>query len=316
MQIIRATESIVVEHPVTLIFGQPGIGKSTLGYSAHAPLLLDVDQGAHRAANRGDTLKVTTWAEIAELAEQRAALAPYHTVVVDTVGRLLDLLAADIIEANPKYARDGALTLQGFGVLKTRFRLWLTQLRTWGTDVVLLAHHREEKDGDLTVMRPDIIGASYGEVMKSADFVGYYAMVGKQRILDFSPTDRWVGKNPAQWKPVVVPALDKATTVLAGLLDQGRAALGQISQASVKQAEAVEAWRRAIAGYTTAEDFTRGRTELEAAPEIVKAQLRTGFKAAADKLGLTFDKVAKQYVAPVPKVNAAPAPVTAEEIVW
>ena len=164
MHIIKSTDAILVEHPVTLIFGQPGIGKSTLGYSAKDPLLLDLDQGAHRAANRRDTLKVTTWADVAELAESRAALEPYATVVVDTVGRLLDLIAADIIEANPKNARDGALTLQGYGVLKTRFRTWLTQIRTWGKDVVLLAHHREEKDGDLTILRPDIIGASYGEV--------------------------------------------------------------------------------------------------------------------------------------------------------
>ena len=34
MKIVKATEPITVEHPVFLIFGQPGIGKSSLGYSA------------------------------------------------------------------------------------------------------------------------------------------------------------------------------------------------------------------------------------------------------------------------------------------
>jgi hypothetical protein len=313
MQIIKATDPIPVDHPVMLVFGQPGIGKSTLGYSAKDPLLLDVDQGAHRAANRRDTLKVTTWAHVAELAEQRTALEPYRTVVVDTVGRLLDLLAADIIDQNPKYARDGALTLQGFGVLKTRFRLWLTQLRTWGKDVVLLAHHREEKDGDVTIVRPDIIGASYGEVMKSADFVGFLAMVGKQRVLDCSPTDRWVGKNPAQWKPVVIPPVAKATTVLADLLDQGRAALGTISQASADAAAQIDDFRADVASFTTVEECNRALAQIAVVPQAtVKAQAKKLLWDKVKALRFSYDEGSKAFVAPPPPIVAPP--VTAEAI--
>ena len=59
MHIIKATDAIAVEHPVLLIFGQPGIGKTSLAYSAADPLVLDFDQGAHRAANRRDTLAIS-----------------------------------------------------------------------------------------------------------------------------------------------------------------------------------------------------------------------------------------------------------------
>jgi hypothetical protein len=318
VQIIRSTEPIPVAHPVVLIYGVPGIGKSTLGYSAADPLLLDFDSGAHRAANRRDTLRIRAWADVEELLRTPVVLDPYQTVVLDTVGRSLDLLAVDIIEANPKYARDGALTLQGYGVLKTRFRLLMAQVQALGKDIVLLAHTREEKDGDVTVMRPDIIGASYGEVMKLSDLVGFIYMRGRERVLDFSPTDRWVGKNPAQWKPVVIPPVDKATAVLEGLFEQGRQALGRISAQSATVAQAVEDWRTAIAGYTTAEDFTRGRVELDTQPEIIKAQLRAVFKSQADRLGMTWDKAQKMYVGP-PKPNGAasatPA-VTATDLVW
>lgn len=318
MQIIKSTDPIAVEHPVMLLYGQPGIGKSTLGYSAADPLLLDFDAGAHRAANRRDTLRIDTWADVEELLRSKSQLEPYQSVVLDTVGRSLDLLSVDIIEQNPKYNRDGALTLQGYGVLKTRFRLLMTQLRSLGKDIVLLAHTREEKDGDVTVMRPDIIGASYQEVMKLADFVGFVYMRGRERVIDFSPTDRWTGKNPAQWKPIVLPPLDKATAVLEGLIVQGRQALGQISAQSATLAQQVTDWKAQIATFTSADEFTRGRAELERLPEIARAQLRGPFKAAADALGMTWDKTQKVYVAPPPKANGAVStvPVTASDLVW
>lgn len=52
MKIIKGVDTIPVEHPVFLIFGQPGICKSSLGYSTKDGLTLDFDKGAHRAANR------------------------------------------------------------------------------------------------------------------------------------------------------------------------------------------------------------------------------------------------------------------------
>ena len=40
MRIIRATDAIPVEHPVFMVFGQPGIGKSSLAYSCKDVLVL------------------------------------------------------------------------------------------------------------------------------------------------------------------------------------------------------------------------------------------------------------------------------------
>jgi AAA domain len=309
MHIIKATEAIAVEHPVFCVFGQPGIGKSTLGYSAKDPLLLDFDAGAHRAANRRDTLQIGTWADVQELMDNKGALDPYSTIVVDTVGRCLDLMTADIIDQNPKYARDGALTLQGFGVLKTRFRVWLTQLRAMGKDVVLLAHHKEEKDGDVTVVRPDIIGASYGEVMKLSDFVGFLAMVGKNRVLDFSPTDRWVGKNPAQWKPLSVPAVDKAAHVLAALMEQGRKALGQISEASAEAASVLDDFKHDLATYTTTEECDRGLALIaHLKSPTVQASAKKLLWDRVKELKFAYDPATKLFIEPpASKPNGAVA---------
>src|SRR4051812_88958 len=135
MKIIRGTESIAVQHPVFLIFGQPGICKTSLGYSMKDPLLRDYDKGAHRAANRRDTLLIDTWADVVE-SNSAEALAPYASVIEDTVGRCLDLITADIATTDPKKAPGGNLSQQGWGVLKNRFNTHVSTLRALGKDTL------------------------------------------------------------------------------------------------------------------------------------------------------------------------------------
>jgi len=289
MHIIKATDPIAVEHPVFCWFGQPGIGKSSLGYSTTDPLLLDFDSGAHRASNRRDTLLIATWADVTDLMASSTALDPYRTIVVDTVGRCLDLLTADIIEQSPKYARDGNLTQQGWGVLKVRFRTWMTQLRTLGKDVALIAHQKEDKDGDTTIVRPDITGGSFGEVMKTADFVGFVYMRGKDRVIDFNPTDRWLGKNPAGWKPLLVPPVEKASAFMADLFVQGRAALGTISDASAKVAQQVYEWREQIDTFTTVEEVNRAISPIQKLPAVAAPQVKKLLMDRARFLQLLWD---------------------------
>jgi hypothetical protein len=295
VRIIKATDAIPVDHPVFLIFGQPGICKSSLGYSTKNALTLDFDRGAHRAANRRDTLVVDTWADVAELMKSSAALEPYSTIVVDTVGRCLDVMTADIIRETPKLGPNGNLSQQGWGALKNRFRQWTASLRALGKDVLLIAHDKEDKDGDTRVVRPDIVGGSYGEVMKIADFVGYAYMAGRDRVLDFNPTDRWIGKNPAGWEPFKVPPIAKAGAFMADLYDRGRSALGQISEASATVATQVEDWRAAIDAYTKAEEFNRAIPEIKKLSAILLPQVTKLLMDAAEGKKVIFDKGKKAF---------------------
>lgn len=298
MKIIKATDAIPVDHPVFLIFGQPGIGKSSLGYSAKQPLLLDFDKGAHRAANRRDTLVIDQWEDVLELMASAEALEPYDTLVVDTVGRCLDVMTAHLAKTDPKKAPGGNPTLQGWGQLKNNFRTWIAALRALGKDVLLIAHDKEDKDGELRVVRPDISGGSYGEVMKVADFVGYCLMSGKERILDFNPTDRWVGKNPAGWTPFKVPPIAKASDFMVGVLEQGRNALGALSEESAKAVRVVEDWREKISTFTTAEDCNDAIPKIKALPPLLAPQVSKILMDYAKSAGIPFDAKKKQFVTP------------------
>jgi hypothetical protein len=299
LKIVKATDAIEVAHPVFLIFGQPGIGKTSLGYSCKEPLLLDYDKGAHRAANRRDTLVIDSWADVVELTNSGEHLTRYSTVVKDTVGRCLDVITADIAETDPKKAPGGNLSQQGWGVLKNRFRSHMAALRGMGKDVLLIAHDKEDKDGETRIVRPDIIGGSYGEVLKVADFVGYLYMVGRKRILDFNPTDRWIGKNPAGWAPLEVPPVGKAQYFMADLYDRGRSALGEISSESADVIRQVDAWRDRVATFTTAAECNGVMAEIKALSPIIAPQVSKLLLDYSVTLGIGFDRTKKHFVEPV-----------------
>ena len=315
MRIIKGTDPIEVPHPVFMIFGQPGICKTSLAYSMRDALLLDFDQGAHRAVNRKDTLQIGAWADVDELLKSREALEGYASIVVDTAGRALDVLTADIAATDPKKAPGGNLSQQGWGVLKTRFRQFVASVKAMGKDLLLVSHDKEDKDGDVRVVRPDIVGGSYGEVMKNADFVGYLYMNGRDRVLDFNPTDRWIGKNPARWAPFRVPEAGKATDFLAALYAQGREALGHISEASAMALKEVETWREKIAAFTGAAQFNAAIPEANKLNALLQPQVKKMLLDCATSAGLTFDTGKRCFVDPVktPAVleNELPQPATA-----
>src|SRR3974390_2839630 len=106
LKITRADKPITIEQLVLLIYALPGIGKSTLACTADAPLLYDFDNGAYRAKNRKDVVQIESWDDVAN--QTREDLEPYQTLIVDTSGRCLDVLTADIIQQSPKNDRGRA----------------------------------------------------------------------------------------------------------------------------------------------------------------------------------------------------------------
>lgn len=292
LRILKSSDPIKVERLNICIYGQPGAGKSSLAFTADAPLLLDFDQGAHRAANRKDIVRVTAWADVADLTAED--LASYKTVVVDTAGRALDVLTADIIRRNPKAGRGGALALQGYGTLKAEFVAWLKALNACGKDVVLIAHMDEQRNGDDVIERLDVQGGSKGEIYKAADAMGRVSVKGGARTLNFNPTEAAFGKNPGQLAVLEIPHPDKDPEFLAGVVQSIKDRLNTLTEEQTAAQELLESWRGIIRELADAEDFNDKLAGVKAAPKAAQAL----FAAAATDKGLHFDKKAGRYVAP------------------
>ena len=301
ISITRSTDRIEVQTLTILIYGAPGIGKTSLAFTADAPLILDFDRGAYRSGFRKDTVQVERWSDIASLTA--ADVGEYKTVVVDTVGRLLDLMSADIIQRNPKMQGfGGALSLQGYGALKAAYATWLGSLTSMGKDVVLVAHEREDKKGDEIIVRPDIQGGSYGEVFKRADGIAYMYRAGRQTMLDFSPTDRWIGKNAAGFDPLVVPDFNQQGGYLAAVIADTKVALNKMSEEQQRVVAEIEAWRERVEAAATAEEISALAKEAKELAPPVGPQARHAITERAKTLGL---KAAKKGAQTEPEAKAS-----------
>jgi hypothetical protein len=297
LRIVKAEDPIKIDRINLCIYAQPGVGKTTLAFSAAAPLLLDFDKGAYRAANRRDSVPVSSWNDVAGLTAED--LEPYRTVVVDTAGRALDFLSADIIKQNPKAGRgDGSLTLQGFGTLKARFGSWLKMLNTFGKDVLLIAHMDEQRSGDDVIERLDVQGGSKGEIYKSVDAMGriFVREVGNpaklERVIDFSPRANSFGKNPASLEVVTIPDPTTNTHFLADLIEKIKQQMNTLSEEQQATQRIIDEWTDAINGYKSEDEINKVLTEIKKAPRA--AQLYLAEKAKA--MGLEYDKKANLYV--------------------
>jgi hypothetical protein len=296
LHITKAAESIQVSQLVVCLYGAPGFGKTSLAFTAERPLLLDFDGGVHRSGNRGDAVRVQSWKDVATM-DPATDLADYKTVIVDTAGRALDQLSAVLIKDDPKNGtRAGALSLQGYGALKTAFTQWLSRLKTGGLDVVLLAHMDEQRKGDELIERIDVQGGSKNEIYKSADAMGRLLIVNGARVLNFSPSDVAYGKNPGRLEPLPVPSFAGGAngTFLADVIKQIKDTLNAESNAAKAQRELLDAKRREFEALDDPDKFTAEAVALAGAnaDAVIKRLLLDAAKAK----GYVFDKEASAFI--------------------
>lgn len=290
LRITKSTDAITVEQLVLCIYSPPGVGKSSLAFTADKALMLDFDGGAYRAANRGDIVAVNSWADVGAI--KADDLKEYKTLVIDTAGRALDSLTADIINGNPKLGRSGgALTLQGYGELKSRFIAFAKLVRSFGLDLVLLAHSDEQRNGDELIERIDVQGGSKNEIYKAADVMGRLRITNGKRLLNFSPTDTAFGKNPAGLGELTVPQFTDEPQFLAGVISDIKESLNRLTADQQQAASVLAEWQAKFDATTSPADLNALISTLgDADPNVKRLLLKVG-KAK----GFEWDGEAKAF---------------------
>lgn len=311
--LFRNPSELQVSHTIkALIYGDPGTGKSTLAISAPTPLLLDFDGGVQRVngAFQCPTLQVENWEQVNDALEEiERGSVPCKTIVIDTAGKMLDYMSADIIKNDStKGQRDGSLTLKGYGVRKAMFINFLKRVSLMGKHVVFVAHMREEKDGDTRLIRPEIGGSSAGDLIKELDLVGYMSKVGKDRVVYWSGDERFYAKNTCNLPPAhkVLTIIDENGNVtgennfLSLVFAQYERDLQNTANIRQKYDKLLESFRKGIDAVTNAETATDVFVKIEDFKgHVWDSKVRTE-KMLADKavsLGLKFDAINSKYEA-------------------
>jgi len=196
----KANEVNQTEKYRGVIYGVPGIRKSTTGLSAPAPLIVDTDRGWSRIDvrfRRGGYIQPETYdGLLSDLTQENCQ--EYKTIVFDTGGALLELMKPYVIKQSSKNGQKDGVTLSmaGYGAVGREFaRLVDYCFSTLDKNVLVIFHAKEEQDGETKVYRLDIEGATKNNIWKNMDFGCFMEMRGTKYILGFSPTERYYAKS-------------------------------------------------------------------------------------------------------------------------
>lgn len=292
IKVTKATDSIEVKTLCLTVYSQPGLGKSSLAFSASRPLLLDFDNGAHRATNRGDVVRITEWSEVAGI--KADDVKDYDTIIIDTAGKALDVLAQDVIKSDSRLAYGGALNQQGWGKLGVRFSAFLRLIRGFGKDVVLIAHMDEQKDGDAIKERLKVPGGSKDLILTDSDVIARISIFNKERHLVFSPTETSFGKDPAQLVSMPIPDVKSGgfKTCLADVISAVKDKLNAMSDDQLAHKVEVEWFAMTLPNIMTPEELNLILGRAKQAGRDVQRMV----VARAAELQLEYDAATAGYV--------------------
>ena len=209
MSLIKKSNELVIPTTVKMmIYGQAGMGKTTVALSAPKPLLLDFDNGVKRVnmahLDGIDIVQVTSWQDVQQVLQED--LSAYQTIVVDTIGKMMDFIISYKCGTRQPQIRD-------WGGINAEFS-WLTRtLSSLNKNVVFVAHRDTRKEGDDTVFIPALREKSYNSIVTELDLLGYLEMRNEngiqKRTITFDPTSRNDGKNTCN-----LPGLMQVPTIL------------------------------------------------------------------------------------------------------
>lgn len=189
MTLIRKPAELEIPQRIKmLVYGQAGMGKTTLALSAPKPLLLDFDNGVHRVnyGHQTDTVQIGNWKEANDVLKED--LSAYDTIVVDTIGKMMDYIITYVVPVgNPR--------IQDWSRINAEFANFNRSAAALGKNVIYVAHRDVRKEGDDNVFVPALREKSYTAIVTELDLLGYVEMKGTTRTITFNPTSRNDGKN-------------------------------------------------------------------------------------------------------------------------
>lgn len=264
---VQKTTETVEKMPVTmLVYGNGGVGKTTLATTAPNPLLVDCEGGTKYLGKRGieaDVVNIKSWSEMKEVL---TIMKDYDTIVIDPIGELMEKLKRHMIGLRDKKLtqNDGSPTAAGWGWLKDNLRSYLKVLRDSGKHVLIIAHVEEKEDGDHMVKRPLLQTKLSEEIVNMLDAVGYMTRVSggqdeegneleaKRVILVDADSDRYVAKDRSdQLNNVIEPDFSKivkavqGTEVFAWSSDEAKARFNAKETEEKKEAKAKKSTKKA-----------------------------------------------------------------------
>jgi len=287
MPIVKANEPLGPRPVIITIYGDPGIGKTSLINTAKKPLIIDGDRGVSRAILRKDALIIDRWEEVQDL-EKQGAFKPFSTIGIDTPKAILDDYMMSYVMRQDAKLRGNKLW--AYGAIGDEYRLFMNNRRQDLADLINICHAK--KDDDTKRMVPDVTGQTYQLILRTSDMIGYYTIHNGKRMLYFDPTESTVGKNVACLPPIEVPDKTDPTfrTFLADIIERVRTAIASQSEEQLEAMQKSENYQNEIRDCETPDQLTKLLVEVNALPDWLKIPLRKLITDKAKEKGYVPNK--------------------------
>jgi len=300
MKIRKSTEPIQKQYFPITIFGRPGDGKTSLSFTMPKPILhIDTDRGVHRSYLdlRPDSILIdkfdaNTVEEIAKVLQS----GKYKSVVVDTVGTLLDDYILEYLSRQPKMFHAYGPTRDGWQALSGIFTKMHNLFMSSRLNVCYIAHEKRGGEEDLVSIKAT--GASKGLITERSDMIGYLYMEGEQRYLSFQKGRFETKDMTGQFTRYKVPQADdqKFANFLSDLLDMCRNKLSQADKKDEEREQDLEQTKSYLDKLETVADFEMLGGLIKEKSEYIQKAIAPLFKEAMKKHGVKFDKKTGKYV--------------------
>ena len=305
MSIIKRPAEIVGKETIAaLIYGQSGMGKTTLACSAPSPVLFDFDGGVARIKDEHQvpTVQIAKWQDALDaLKELEQDGGEFKTIIVDTASKMIDSIIVHICgTAQPK--------LQQWGLINAAFKSFLRSAQSLGKHLVFIAQREVEKNGEDTRYVPQFRASNYKDVICDLDVCGYMEMVvykGQEvRQITFNPTSRNEGKNTADFEPAYILPTLKAGSPNTFLSERFTEYAAKQREKAVRRAETIRVVSDKVEEYKVALEGCNDAETMNAICERIKGEkpvgdlmlrLRQMVAARVAQLQLTLNKETKQY---------------------
>lgn len=294
-----------------IIYGSPGVGKTTLALSAPSPILIDFDRGVSRvrAQHRKATIVCSTYEEVLRDVRSKE-MADCETIVIDTGGSFVTFLKDWAFRTQPGCKTKGGdfNSLKGFGFVKSEFNSFTEEIKTTLNKNVIYVFHSQEqsdKDGNPT-QRLLCEGSVRNTVWNPCDFGGYVQIINGKRYICFSPEQEYFAKGCHGITgrleiPELFPA--SANDFMTRLFEQAKANIAAEAEVFAPQKEAYET--AMVAGSAIIASIVDVDSANAAMPEYrnikhaltSRKELGTLWNKRIKECGLFYDKVLKRYTA-------------------
>ena len=287
-----------------ILYGLPGVGKTTLAASAPKPIVIDCDRGMKRVnpEYRCDISNVSSYKDLLE--DVKSLGNEYETIIIDTGGSLIELMKEWAMDTEPTATKkNGGFSLPGYGFVKSEFLRLSAELRK-KYNTIFIFHAAKEKQEEEFFYDLIVEGAAKTLVWQPADLGAYVFIQNGKRYMGFSPTANYSAKSAYGISGIVeVPELSggEPNVFLTKLFEKVRANIKSETEAIAPKHTAYESamscGRELVAAINHAADV---EPCLEAISNIEHAlssekEIKALVKERLKELGITYNKETKTY---------------------